>query len=278
MKQWYWSTETTVTHQECGWKHIRSVFWGTNDDTTDTVLGDTRRDLFLFGNRIVWHQLANGESYSGISTVSPVTEHGITINISESSEPSEMGVSWAKSGWCRLVNQSVEKGHLGTKNQLEHRNSCWIFSEFLHFSWRFFLQGGTHTPGCCDSTKNRPKQTTSFVIFQCLLRRLTEMCTSPSSASDRKWPTLGEWGDVFCTESTAQNLASPYAEETRDLMFLDLIYSVALYLLKTIEAVNISPWSAVLFSKRRPFWDSCYHHSSDVAVTSVVAYSELWLV
>ena len=57
------------------------------------------------GNRIVWHQLLNGESYSirisltknlGISTVSPITKHGITINISESSEPSER---------CRLVNQ-----------------------------------------------------------------------------------------------------------------------------------------------------------------------------
>ena len=224
---------------------------------------DARRDLF--GNRIVWHQLPNGESYSirisltknlGISTVSPVTEHGITINISESSEPSER---------CRLVNQSVEKGHLGTKNQLEHWNSCWIFSEFLHFSWRFFLQGETQTGMLWQHQK--PAETNNFVRYIPMFASPFWRCVLHPPQVDRKWPTLGEWGDVFCRVTKLGFAIRRYIAGSD----VDLIYSVALYLLKTIEAVNISPWtpwSAVLFSKRRPFWDSCYHHSSDVAVTS----------
>ena len=171
---------------------------------------ENRRRHFrdLFGNRIVWHQLPNGESYSirisltknlGISTVSPVTEHGITINISESSEPSER---------CRLVNQSVEKGHLGTKNQLEHWNSCWCTLVGVSFF------KGKHRPGCCDSTKNRPKQTTSFVIFQCLLRRFGDVYFTlrKLTESDPHWVN-----EAMCS-AESQNLASPYADTSRDLM------------------------------------------------------------
>lgn len=111
----------------------------------------------------------------------------------------------------------------------------------MHFSWRFFLQGETQTGMLWQHQK--PAETNNFVRYIPMFASPFWRCVLHPPQVDRKWPTLGEWGDVFCRVTKLGFAIRRYIAGSD----VDLIYSVALYLLKTIEAVNISPWSAVLF-------------------------------
>ena len=89
----------------------------------------------------------------------------------------------------------------------------------------------------------KPAETNNFVRYIPMFASPFWRCVLHPPQVDRKWPTLGEWGDVFCRVTKLGFAIRRYIAGSD----VDLIYSVALYLLKTIEAVNISPWSAVLF-------------------------------
>jgi hypothetical protein len=207
------------------------------DDTTDTgkqgdaIFETWNRQQNCLASTFKWWKLFN----QNITDKKPWNKHSIT---DYKTRDNYQYIRVFRALRKVPIGEPMEKGHLGTKNQLEHRNSCWIFSEFLHFSWRFF-QGETQTGMLWQHQK--PAETNNFVRYIPMFASpfWRYFTTSPSSAS---WPKVTHtgWMRRCVLQSTAQNLASPYADTSRDLMFLE-IYSVALYLLKTIEAVNISP-------------------------------------